>query len=59
MTGLERQTKSQLININLRKDDREAYLSREIKLLKRQNENLLKRINDSINISLSYDAIIL
>lgn len=59
MTGLERQTKSQLINIILRKDDREAYLSREIKLLKRQNENLLKRINDSINISLSYDAIIL
>lgn len=59
MTGLERQTKSQLINIILRKDDREAYLSREIKLLKQQNENLLKRINDSINISLSYDAIIL
>lgn len=59
MTGLKRQTKSQLINIILRKDDREAYLSREIKLLKRQNENLLKRINDSINISLSYDAIIL
>lgn len=59
MTGLERQTKSQLINIILRKDDREAYLSREIKLLKRQNENLLKIINDSINISLSYDAIIL
>ena len=59
MTGLERQTKSQLINIILRKDDREAYLSREIKLLKQQKENLLKRINDSINISLSYDAIIL
>lgn len=59
MTGLERQTKSQLINIILRKDDREAYLSREIKLLKQQNENLLKRINDSTNISLSYDAIIL
>lgn len=59
MKGLERQTKSQLINIILRKDDREAYLSREIKLLKQQNENLLKRINDSINISLSYDAIIL
>lgn len=59
MTGLERQTKSQLINIILRKDDREAYLSREIKQLKRQNENLLKRINDSINVSLSYDAIIL
>lgn len=59
MTGLEQQTKSQLINIILRKDDREVYLSREIKLLKRQNENLLKIINNSINISLSYDAIIL
>lgn len=45
MTGLERQTKSQLINIILRKDDREAYLSREIKLLKRKPFEKNKRLN--------------
>lgn len=51
-TGLKRQTKSQLINIILRKDNRETILAEEVKQLKCQNDELIKMINDLTNNTL-------